>query len=156
MAAFAKSCGSCSTEFQARRSTAVYCSATCRQRASRQRRAELEAEAQAAPSADTETERTEDPTERPLVRAARRELEKVGVVDTVDGQLALELARRLGSPDQTGLSTLSKEFRSVLAAALGGSTEPDGAAAEPVAEPDDEVTRARIARAQAREAAGRT
>lgn len=96
-----------------------------------------------------------DPAESPepenlgLVDSVHRELVQHEVVDTFAGQLALQLAKRLSSPEESGISSLSKELRTVMAAALEGRTPP---AAE---EPEDEVDQARRRRDEkARAAAG--
>lgn len=134
----------CSVRFVPKRSTAKYCSATCRQRARR-----------AAAAANAEQRVPVDPgtgdAEHGLVRAVRQDLERADAIGTVAGQLALQLARRAANPEESGLSLLSKEIRALIAEAKGVQAEPDA----PPAEPDDEVTKARKARAEAREAAGR-
>jgi hypothetical protein len=136
----------CSARFTPKRSTARYCSVTCRQRAGRARKAAAE-----SVSADAEN----GLAEHDLVKAVRLELEAAGKAQTFNGQLALQLARKLVNPEESGATALSKELRTVMAAALEASV----AAATPE-EPrpeDDEVTRAREARERkAREAsAGR-
>ncbi|WP_134740007.1 hypothetical protein [Nocardioides sp. 503] len=134
-------CGGCDQTFEAKTSRAQYCSTTCRSRAARQRKA-------AAESVEADAEK--GLAEHQLVRATRLELEKAGVVDTVEGQLTLQLARKLANPDESGISTLSKEFRAVRAEALEGSPEPAPTGDTPPAvdREDDEVTRARRAREQ--------
>lgn len=85
-----------------------------------------------------------------LVASVRRELEAASAVETFAGQLALQLAKRLSTPEESGISSLSKELRTVMAAALEGHVPP---AAEE--QPEDEVEKARRARdAKARKAAG--
>lgn len=133
----------CDRCFEPKRSTARFCSATCRQRAARARKA---AEAQAREEAKTDT-----PAEHDLVRAVRLELEKADAVMTVPGQVALQLARKMANPDESGLSALAKELRVVLAEATGAMTPVPAGEVEPE---DDEVTKARRAREEAREAAG--
>jgi hypothetical protein len=143
-------CAGCGVVFEAARRNARWHSPACRKRAQR-------AGAKPAAEVEVEAERTSgsDPADRHgLVNAVRLELEKANAVDTFDGQLALQLARRLANPDESGVSSLSKELRTVMAAAVG--KEPAGGEAQPAAaEPDDEVTRARKARDEARQAAGR-
>ena len=138
----------CSVEFTPKRSTAKYHSATCRQRASRDRKA---AKAEQVVPVDPDTV----DAEHGLVRAVRMELEAAAALDTVAGQLALQLARRIANPEEGGLSALSKELRSLLAEAKGAAALPAGAAVEAEPEEDDEVTRVRKAReAKAAAAAG--
>lgn len=143
----------CRVRFTPERSTAKYCSATCRQRAARARKAvAAEAEVPADPDAGA------GKSEHGLVRAVRKELLQAKALETVAGQLALQIARRIANPDEGGLSTLSKELRSLLAEAKGATAATPGPGVEEPAEPDDEVTLARKAReakeAQAAAAAG--
>ncbi|HEY9352586.1 MAG TPA: hypothetical protein VIP28_05020 [Nocardioides sp.] len=127
----------CSVEFTPKRSTAEYHSATCRQRAARARKA---AKAEQVVPVDPDTGNAE----HGLVRAVRMELEAARALDTVAGQLALQLARRIANPDEAGLSALSKELRSLLAEAKGAAVVPADPAAEAESEDeDDEVTRVR-------------
>lgn len=138
----------CSVEFTPKRSTAKYHSDTCRQRAARARKA---AKAEQVVPVDPDT----GDAEHGLVRAVRKELEAANAFDTVAGQLALQLARRIANPEEAGLSALSKELRSLLAEAKGAAAVPTDPAAEPESEEDDDVTRARKAReAKAAAAAG--
>jgi hypothetical protein len=131
----------CSVRFSPERSTAKYHSATCRQRAGRARKA---AEREAAEAAKSGTD-----AEHGLVKAVRIALEAAGKLSTVNGQLALELARRAVNPE-SNLVSMSKELDARLTAALGVKA---AAVAEP--EPaDDDVTKARKARDRKRAAAG--
>ncbi len=138
----------CANKFTPKRSTARYCGTTCRQRAARARKAVAAAEA-----ADSQA-KTAD-AEHGLVRATRKQLEEADALDTVDGQIALQLARKLADPDHVS-SGLAKELRATLAAATGAKTLADsGGDGPPAPAPeDDEVTRARESRERkAREAA---
>lgn len=138
----------CSETFTPKRSTAKYHSATCRQRAARANKA---AAAEKVVAVDPDTGNAE----HGLVRAVRMELEAAGASDTVAGQLALQLARRIANPEEAGLSALSKELRSLLAEAKGAAAVPADPAAAPEPEEDDEVALARKAReAKAAAAAG--
>lgn len=138
----------CSNEFAPQRSTARYCSATCRQRAGRARKA-------AASEKVTTTDPDTGEAEHGLVRAVRQELERAKSLDTVAGQLALQLARRIAMPEEAGLSALSKELRSLLEEAKAGQ-QPNPADPAPTPEPEnDEVAKARKAKeAKAAAAAG--
>lgn len=137
----------CAVEFEPKRSTARYHSTTCRSRAARDRKAaEAQAKAVAAEAAGAE---------HTLVRAVRLELEEAEALDTVPGQLALQMARRIADPECSGISTLSKELRSLLVEAKTQPDEPHPTPDETeTAEEEDEVTRARRQREQARQAAG--
>lgn len=138
----------CAVEFEPQRSTAKFCSVTCRSRAARARKAAAD-EAVVAPDPET------GDAEHGLVRAVRKELEAAEAIDTVAGQLALQIARRIADPEGAGVSTLSKELRSLLAEAKGdaGPEPTDDGEAETE---DDEVSAARKRREdKARAAAGR-
>ena len=126
----------CSEPFTPKRSTAKYHSATCRQRASRANKA---AAAEQVVPVDPDTGNAE----HGLVRAVRKELEEASADDTVAGQLALQLARRIANPEETGITAMSKELRSLLAEAKGAAAVPVDPAAEAEPEEDDEVTRVR-------------
>lgn len=127
----------CGVEFTPQRSTAKYHSSTCRQRARRQRTAAAES---AAAPADAEGGHAE----HSLVRAVRLELERSDAVDTVDGQIALELARRLANPDESSPSPLAREMRVVLAKVADSKPAASGeAAADAQSAREDEVDRAR-------------
>lgn len=84
------------------------------------------------------------PGDSPLVVVVRRELEAAGVADTIDGQLALQLAVQMsGRETAGGMSSLSKEFSRVKAEALRS-------AVPTTADPVDELQ----ARREAKMAAG--
>lgn len=125
----------CSETFTPKRSTAKYHSATCRQRASRASKAAV---AEQVVPVDPDTGNAE----HGLVRAVRLELEGANAHDTVAGQLALQLARRIANPDEAGLSALSKELRSLLAEAKGAAAPAAGGDLPAVVE-SDEVEAAR-------------
>ena len=131
----------CDVEFEPARSTAKFCSATCRKRAARNRGAEAAPAEDEAPGADDG-----------LTASVRAELIKAGALDTFYGQLAVQLARRLTYPDESGISALSKELRTVMDAAVKSVPEPAPEAASHDAE--DEVTKARRQREESRKAAG--
>lgn len=93
-------CAWCGSPFEAQRSTARYCSTTCRSRAHRD---EQRAKRRAGPG---------------LVAAVERELREAGALDTFLGQLAMHLAV------QTATASDSKELRAVVAQAKGGAPAP--------------------------------
>lgn len=128
----------CEVRFAPKRSTARYHSATCRQRAGRSRKA-----AAAEEKADTAT------AEHSLVVALRKELTRARKLDTFDGQVALELARRAVAVDSnlTAFDKLEAARRRALGDDVGAASAP-----EPAAEADD-VTKAREARDRKRAAA---
>ena len=97
-------CDVCGRDFESKRKDAKTCSATCR---SNKRNT-------SAPSDD------DDAGGYSLVDAIRSELEEAGKLNTSLGQLALVLARRIGS-ETTGVAALSKELSRVTAAAVGSA-----------------------------------
>lgn len=124
----------CDVEFEPQRSTAKYHSATCRQRAGRARKAAA-AERAAEEKADTSAEHG-------LVKAVRKELEDAKALESVPGQLALQFARRMANPEESGLSAMSKELRLLLAEAKTGAAPPP-APSTATEDEDDEVKQAR-------------
>lgn len=134
----------CVNDFEPKRSTARFCSTTCRSRAARARKA-------AAESTEADTEKGK--AEHALVRAVRKELKGADALDTVAGQLALQVARRIADPDASGVSVLSKELRALLAEATGAK-QPTPQDEPPAAPGEDEVEKARRKREEARQAAG--
>lgn len=81
-------------------------------------------------------------SENPLVAATKRELETAGKLDSMLGQQALALAARMSGADSVaGYASLSRELRTVMAAAIG--TAP---AAPPAAGQGDEVDELRARR----------
>ena len=77
-----------------------------------------------------------------LVAAVTRDLEKAGRVDTFDGQLALQLARKMAHHDATGIASLSKELRIAMQLALA-SDDDDPNPPDDGADAVDEVARKR-------------
>jgi hypothetical protein len=129
-------CAGCGEDFEARRATAKWCSDRCR-KATRRRSPE--------PASDTSPPAEHDTG---LVDSVRRELDRADRLDTYPGQLALQLARRLSNPEESGISGLSKELRTVMTAALEGTAPPPSED-----EDDNEVARARRAREEKGKAA---
>jgi hypothetical protein len=117
-------CELCGNEFKARRATARFCSSSCRSKA--RRRTEP-----AGPDPDSA-----------LVDAVRRELDEAGCLDTVDGQIALQLARKMSTQTGKDLVGLVAELRNVLVRARSSAGGPD------------EVQRARHLREEKRRALG--
>jgi len=101
-----RTCAVCGRDFDAKRKDAITCGATCR---SNRRNGK---------SATT-------PTDTPLVRATRAELEAAGKLDTRLGQQALVLAA--GMSTGSGVGQLSKELDRVMEAAIGISVKPPAA-----------------------------
>jgi hypothetical protein len=108
-------CVVCDGQFEAKRASAKYCGARCRERAYRGSRSA--AVTLAAPVADG-----------PLVRSARRGLESAGRLDTELGTLTLMLAAKIDSPGfetGAGLAALMREFRATLAEAMANAGSAD-------------------------------
>lgn len=143
-------CAGCERTFEAKTRRAKWCSAACKMRKRRKPGAPEPADRPDQPAA------ADDPVNDGLVAAVRQQLEAADRLNTVAGQLAVQLAWKLISVDATGVSGLSKELRAVLAEALEGTPATGGGDAgdEDGALPD-EVTAARRKRDAAREAAGR-
>lgn len=115
-----KACAQCGTEFEAARSTAKYCGATCRQRARRR-----PAEALAVPG---------------MVDQVTRRLEQVGKLNSPVGQLALIVARRLESGAETGSAIAALTDRMVKLLALVEGEGATGDLLDEVAKKRDEKT----------------
>ena len=118
-------CDVCGRDFEAKRRDAKTCSATCR---SNKRSMSPEPD----PGADASNS---------LVKATTAELEAAGKLDTMLGQQALALARRM-SGEVTGVAALSKELSRVMAAATAGTS----AGVVPVADEVDELRKRRNAK----------
>ena len=97
----------------------LYCDATCRNRAAYARKHSVPVAA-AAPASG--------PPASNLADVVRRQLEQAGRLETIPGQLALELAQRLVSAGTTAssLAQLSKELRALVAEALEGTKPREG------------------------------
>lgn len=118
------SCAGCGDSFEAKRSTARWCSDRCRKRQRRKTSGE-ESGTPRRPSPD-------EPADSGLVDSVLRELEEADVAGSFAGQLALQLARKMTAVDATGVAGLSKELRQVMADALGTtSREPADCEDEP-------------------------
>lgn len=120
-----RDCDHCGGSYTARRASSRFCGGTCQKRAERARNTGLPArlgliDGESSPPSMLEV-------------CLTRELEEVGRVGTVDGQLALLLARRVASRNETGAATaaLSRELSVVTARAMGTTT--------PAASPLDEI-----------------
>lgn len=131
-------CAICESRFEAKRSTAKYCSDRCRQRSKRR--------TDASPPDDDGADRRSE-----LLAQVRKELGDLNKLDTVDGQLAVELAIQITTPGMTGVAGLSKELRSVRAQIRMTAPQPG-----PTPSPKDMIALAREKREQkARQAKAR-
>lgn len=107
-----RSCDVCTADYEAKRANSRFCSDSCRKR--NQRSPVKSTGKPAEPGAEGASSSVLD--------ATRVELERAQRVDTALGQQALEIARRMGSPFETGsgVASLSRELRAVMSAALEG------------------------------------
>lgn len=106
-----RECTQCGGPNETKGRYAQFCSAECR----------------ATSRLEPETPRAAEPEDSyPLADVVRRELEAAGVLDTALGQQAVTIAVRMADAAATALAPLSKELRSVMAAATrGAETEAD-------------------------------
>lgn len=96
-----RNCNMCGREYEAKTKRSSMCSSTCRARKARG----------ATPAI---------PADTPLVRATLAELDAAKKLDTMLGQQALALAARMsGTETVGGIAALSRELRTVMAAAVG-------------------------------------
>jgi hypothetical protein len=116
-----RNCDACGLLYEAKRPSSKYHNDTCRKRAQR------------SPSQATKPSVRVAHLPAGLESVTMRELETAGRLDTVLGQAALVLARRLESPHETGASvaSMSKQLRETLVDALKGARQ--------VADPLDEI-----------------
>lgn len=125
-------CAVCDTTFEAKTSRAKFCGPTCRQRAARG---------------------TTKATDGEVVKRVRADLRKAKALDTYEAAVAVAIARQIDAAGPAGISSLSKELRVVMTAAIGPRTvvKPEA----PEDDVEDEVQKAREARERkARNAAG--
>ena len=116
-----RKCESCKRAYQATRPNSKFCGDTCRKRAQRSPKPATMKQPKAPPVLVVG-----------LGAVTARELEAADRLDTVLGQAALVLARRIESPMETGASiaSMTKQLRETLADALKGAAQ----AADPLDE----------------------
>lgn len=122
-----RTCDVCGRDFEAKRRDAKMCSATCRSN-----KRNMSAPSDAG-----------DDGGNSLVKATMAELEAAGKLDTMLGQQALSLARRMSS-EATGVAALSKELSRVAAAAL--ANVPGAGSSTTAADEVDELRKRRNAK----------
>lgn len=112
----------CGEEFEAKSSRAKFCSPTCRSRAHRGQPAKAKRTVKRGASG--------------FEKATLAELSRLKKVDTMLGQQALVIARRMGDATETGaaVATLSREHSRLMAAVAAGAS---------VADPVDEARQSR-------------
>jgi len=127
-----RECDECGHCYTARRVNSRFCGDTCGKRSQRARAAGIPL--RAAPLDGHEAPPSE------LERATIRELEAVGRLESVAGQVALVLARRIGSRRESGAATasLARQFSATMDKALAG--------VERAADPLDEIRARRDAK----------
>lgn len=98
-------CAVCEGSFEAKNKRARYCGDVCRKRAQRQPK----------------------PGANGFERSTRKELERLGKLDSMLGQQALVIAARMGNKGETGsaIATLSREHSRLMAAVAAGATTAD-------------------------------
>ena len=127
-------CAQCREPFEARRRDAKWCSERCRNAArAPERRAQLQAAREREAADAAAAAEAHD-----LVRVVRSELEQAQVLGSVEGQIALQLARRALDPDGAGAAALLRELRTAVSAAKASAPREPGPP-----EPPDELTQAR-------------
>jgi len=126
-----RKCATCGKTYQATRPNSKYCKPGCRVRAHRSPKKSPKPVDLSLPELLAGLGSAK--TGWPLTDAAARELEAADRLDTVLGQAALVLARRIESPMETGASiaSMTKQLRETMADALKG--------AQQVADPLDEI-----------------
>jgi hypothetical protein len=108
-----RQCDSCREDYEAARASSRFCSPRCRVRASRS----------PAKTLDAPTTPPRDLSASGLVIATTTALEAAHALDSVLGQVAVEIAGRIVNPAETGaaVAALAKQLREVMVAALEGS-----------------------------------
>ncbi len=128
-----RACASCGRLYEAKRPSSTYCGATCRQRAKRAGDAGRPTKAIPGTKPAKAAKAVPLPPQTTGLEAAtRRELEQADRLDTMLGQTAIELARRISSSFETGsaVASLTKQLRETMAEALQGVAQ----AADPLDE----------------------
>lgn len=127
-----RTCAVCGTPFTAQRSTARYCSGSCRARKSQG--------AEVLPITPPEA-----PAGGGVLEATRRELDEADRLNTALGQAAMVLARRVDASDRdagSAAAAVTREWRAMLAEAVKGSA----AQSSPLDRARDELAKRRAAR----------
>jgi len=109
-----RECESCGRSYTARRDSSRFCGGTCGKRSQRARAAGIPLR--------TATSDDREAAPSGLERAVARELEAAGRLQSVAGQVALELAYRVASPHETGaaVAALARELSASMTKTLAG------------------------------------
>lgn len=144
-----KDCEFCGTTFEAKRSTAKYCSNEHRVQAQRGAAKSKKTSTVVAFGLAPRPPRGE-PERGPLEAAALAELESFGRAETLAGGVVLALARRIdgAGPADTGsgFAALAKELRASMAVALAGADQES----DPIDQVRDEVRQQRESKQRGR------
>lgn len=110
-----RQCEFCGKPFEAKRATARFCSGSCRAQASAKRKRA------GIPVGEPVSRLDEmgDPDDSPLVRGVRSALSEAGK-DGWKALQAVELARKLSTPGESGAASLSKELDRLMGDLLAG------------------------------------
>ncbi len=132
-----RKCDSCGKSYVAKRANSRYCGATCRKRGQRSGSVKNAGKPKAGKVPES-LDQLGEMLGADFVGSIRAELEAAGRLESSLGQQALLLARKLGTPMDTGSSSasLSRELRAVMAEALRGVAG--------VADPLDELGALRV------------
>jgi hypothetical protein len=130
-------CASCGRSYEAKRPNSKFCGDTCRKRAQRSPGKSSAPVNPSLPELLVGLGSDLARTSWPLTDAVERELDGAGRLDSVFGQAALVLARRLESPMETGASiaSMTRQLRETMGDALKGAAQ--------AADPLDEIRRRR-------------
>jgi hypothetical protein len=109
-------CEGCGTTFEAKTARRKWCTDACKVRTQRARRSQSEhAQAPIEPAGTAEGAPTSGLTpEDPMITAVRKQLAASDAVDTVDGQIALHLAKQVKAATGSAAASLAKELHVVL------------------------------------------
>ncbi len=109
-----RQCESCGRSYAARRPSSRFCSGTCGKRSQRATAAGMPLRAPASDDLGAPPSL--------LVEVVSRELDEVGRLGSVAGQMAVLLAQRIASRRETGAATaaLAKQLHLTMTEALGG------------------------------------
>lgn len=131
-------CQGCGATFSARSPRAKWHSPGCKKAAQRKAAGSV---VDAAGDGAEQKPSAESVYGRDVLDAVRRDLIKADRLETVDGRVALYLARKSIDPDAKNPAALFTQMRQALATALAGTESAKPAA--PSAEPENEVEKAR-------------
>lgn len=132
-----KPCAQCGAAFEAKRSTAKYCSPKCRKRSNRR------------PPSTKAADRDLPAKLRSIEEAVRAELERLERTETLEGQQAIEISIRMGVLAESGsaVAALSKELSRVMLLVRAGAVTTEDEVAKARRLRDEKLARARASSA---------